>query len=383
MQPGQHPDAIDTRLVLRIYRAILIAIGLAFVDGFPLFLVADRGAYDVPGVPWGRAGLMRIAAAAVASLGFTTIGLSRIDNPVSRRGALLWFATAHVVFGAIFLLAGGAIFDRFIPQTVLWTPLVIGIGLLYIGVTCAHAPRLHRPFQGLFDGNAPVPVLIDHARPGIALDALRSQYEQQIRQAARMEERARLARDLHDAVKQQLFAIQTSAATVQARFESDRDSARSALDQIRACARDAMTELEAMIEQLRATPIENAGLVSALRQQCEALEPRTGATVTIDAGVLPPSDALPPGAQQALFRAAQEALSNIVVQDVLMPGGLNGIDTTRRIVERAPAARVIALTASTDEARMMGMLRAGATGYLRKDADQALKRGLVSLDDLA
>ena len=40
-----------------------------------------------------------------------------------------------------------------------------------------------------------------------------------------MEERARLARDLHDAVKQQLFAIQTSAATAQARLSIDPDGA--------------------------------------------------------------------------------------------------------------------------------------------------------------
>jgi two-component system, NarL family, response regulator LiaR len=59
----------------------------------------------------------------------------------------------------------------------------------------------------------------------------------------------------------------------------------------------------------------------------------------------------------------------IVLQDLLMPGGLTGVETTRRIVERAPGSRVIALTASTDEARMMGVLRAGATGYLRKDAE--------------
>jgi DNA-binding NarL/FixJ family response regulator len=48
---------------------------------------------------------------------------------------------------------------------------------------------------------------------------------------------------------------------------------------------------------------------------------------------------------------------------------MNGVETTRRIVERAPGSRVIALTASTDEARMMGALWAGATGYLRKDAE--------------
>ena len=63
------------------------------------------------------------------------------------------------------------------------------------------------------------------------------------------------------------------------------------------------------------------------------------------------------------------SLTQPVLQDLLMPGGIDGIETTRRIVERAPQVRVIALTASMDEARMMGVLRAGAAGYLRKDAE--------------
>jgi two-component system, NarL family, response regulator LiaR len=78
----------------------------------------------------------------------------------------------------------------------------------------------------------------------------------------------------------------------------------------------------------------------------------------------------------------------IVVVDLLMPGGLNGIETTRRIRRHAPAIRVIALTASVDEARMMGVLRAGATGYVRKDAEpetlvaaiRAVARGRTYID---
>jgi NarL family two-component system response regulator LiaR len=78
----------------------------------------------------------------------------------------------------------------------------------------------------------------------------------------------------------------------------------------------------------------------------------------------------------------------IVLQDLLLPGGLDGIETTRRIRERAPAVRVIALTASVDEARMMGVLRAGAAGYIRKDSDRetllaavrAVARGKTYID---
>jgi signal transduction histidine kinase len=143
------------------------------------------------------------------------------------------------------------------------------------------------------------------------MNVLRSQYEEHLRQAARAEERARLARDLHDAVKQQLFAIQTSAATAQTRLDDDTTGARTAIDQVRASARDAMNEMKALIEQLQASPLENTGLVAALQQQCEALELRTGAQVSFETGVLPPSTALIPGTQQALFRAAQEALSNV------------------------------------------------------------------------
>ena len=59
----------------------------------------------------------------------------------------------------------------------------------------------------------------------------------------------------------------------------------------------------------------------------------------------------------------------IVVQDLLLPGGIDGVETTRRVLQRVPGVKVIVLTASTDEARMMGALRAGAVGYVRKDAE--------------
>jgi signal transduction histidine kinase len=138
-----------------------------------------------------------------------------------------------------------------------------------------------------------------------------SRYQEQIRQAASQEERNRLARDLHDSVKQQLFVIQTAAATVQARFDADTAGAKAALDEVRTSAREAMTEMEVMLDQLQAAPLENVGLVEALKKQCEALRFRTGAQVDLDIGSLPPSEVLGPGSQEAIFRVAQEALANV------------------------------------------------------------------------
>jgi len=78
----------------------------------------------------------------------------------------------------------------------------------------------------------------------------------------------------------------------------------------------------------------------------------------------------------------------VVVQDLLLPGGIDGIETTRRTIARDPSVRVVALTASTDEGRMMAALRVGASGYIRKDAEpetllaavRAVARGRTFID---
>ena len=72
---------------------------------------------------------------------------------------------------------------------------------------------------------------------------------------------------------------------------------------------------------------------------------------------------------EELIQHIEEWNPRIVLQDLLMPGGIDGIETTKRICGRFGSVRVIALTASVDNARMMGVLRAGAVGYVRKDAE--------------
>lgn len=91
---------------------------------------------------------------------------------------------------------------------------------------------------------------------------------------------------------------------------------------------------------------------------------------------------------EELLERLNEWKPRIVLQDLLLPGGIDGIETIRRMSERAPGIKAIALTASTDEARMMGALRAGAAGYVRKDADpeillaavRAVARGKTYID---
>ena len=132
-----------------------------------------------------------------------------------------------------------------------------------------------------------------------------------VEQEAAQQERNRLGRELHDSIKQQLFSIQMSASAVQARWQEDPQGARSALDDVLQSAQAALAEMNALLQQLSPVPLERVGLAQALKDQCEALAYRTGAQVTCEVGELPAEDWLPVGAFEALFRVAQEALSNI------------------------------------------------------------------------
>ncbi len=153
--------------------------------------------------------------------------------------------------------------------------------------------------------------LFGGAKTGRSIDDLRSSYDEQIRQAAAQEERNRLARDLHDSIKQQIFAIQTSATAAQVRFDSDPAGARVAIEAVRGSAREANAEMEVMLDQLRAAPLEITGLIEALKKHAEALGYRTGAKVLLNIGTLPPNEDLPPGLPQAIFRIVQETLANV------------------------------------------------------------------------
>ena len=62
-------------------------------------------------------------------------------------------------------------------------------------------------------------------------------------------------------------------------------------------------------------------------------------------------------------------LPDVVVMDLRMPGGMDGVEATRRVRALSPHTQVVVLTADTDDARVVGALRAGAIGYVRKDAD--------------
>jgi DNA-binding NarL/FixJ family response regulator len=69
-------------------------------------------------------------------------------------------------------------------------------------------------------------------------------------------------------------------------------------------------------------------------------------------------------------RLAEETDPDVVLMDLVMPQ-MNGVEATRRIVERCPGAAVVVLTSFSDQERILDALDAGAIGYLLKDVEPA------------
>lgn len=285
---SESPHPTLGRVLLRAYAVIAGIAGfgalLLLIWGPRLFGAYVLGSLTASGVP------VRLLSPVLVTFGCWAASLSRVEDPWQRSKLVGWFAIAHYL---LFFVAYVQAFAFVRPK-----PLVgrfFGIACTTTSIILNFTNR-RRPKRKL---------------GGKSLTKGIGRHEQQIRQAAAQQERNRLARDLHDSIKQQIFVIQTAAATAQTRLDGDRPGAETAIGEIRESARSAMTEMEAMLDQLRAVPLSNDGLVESIRKQCEALELRTGAKVEFQLIELPPADTLAPGAHEAVLRVVQEALANI------------------------------------------------------------------------
>jgi two-component system, NarL family, response regulator LiaR len=75
---------------------------------------------------------------------------------------------------------------------------------------------------------------------------------------------------------------------------------------------------------------------------------------------------------EEVLQHIEEWLPDVVVLDMLMPGGIDGVETIRRLQQLTPNVRIVVLTSYADDARVLAALRAGAIGYVRKEAEPEL-----------
>jgi NarL family two-component system sensor histidine kinase LiaS len=123
---------------------------------------------------------------------------------------------------------------------------------------------------------------------------------------AAREERDRLARDLHDTVKQHLFAAAMQLGAAKAHLQRQPERAEACLTEASELVGTSQRELVSLLQELRPRALRGPW-PEPLRQQVESWSARTGisADVRLDAGPMSPTTA------EALLRILQEALANV------------------------------------------------------------------------
>lgn len=132
---------------------------------------------------------------------------------------------------------------------------------------------------------------------------------EQAQQLAAVEERQRLARELHDSVSQALYGIALGARTARTLLDSEPARAVEPVDYVLSLAEAGLAEMRALIFELRPESLETEGLVEALQKQMAATQARYGLDVTADLGEEP---SLSLAEKEVFYRVAQEALHNVV-----------------------------------------------------------------------
>ena len=126
---------------------------------------------------------------------------------------------------------------------------------------------------------------------------------------AALEERQRLARELHDSVSQALYGIILGTKTAREEFDEDPAEVPEILDYVLSLAEAGMTEMSALIFELRPESLETEGIVASIGKQAAALEARHGIEVEAD---LREEPRVPLEAKETLYRIVQEALHNTI-----------------------------------------------------------------------
>ena len=161
-------------------------------------------------------------------------------------------------------------------------------------------------------------------------------------------ERERLAREIHDTLTQGLASIVlVSRAAQDALDAADPALARQRMETVRATAAENLTESRRFVRDLRGTGAPSL------------VEAHPDLTVVAEAA---------DGAEAIGVLEAGEPAVDVVLMDLQMGGGMDGVTATRAVRDRWPGVPVLILTTFDTEADILAAVNAGAAGYLLKDA---------------
>jgi len=183
---------------------------------------------------------------------------------------------------------------------------VVGVPMCYqgrlVGVVHVFYPHGRDPDESEV---AFLTTIADHA----AVAAENARLFVEAKEKAALEERQRLARELHDSASQVLYGIALGARTARTLLDRAPGQAAEPLDYVVSLAEAGLTEMRALIFELRPEALETDGLIAALNREVDVVRARHGIAVQ---AALPDEPNVPLTIKQAVFRIAQEALHNVV-----------------------------------------------------------------------
>ncbi len=181
----------------------------------------------------------------------------------------------------------------------MWVPLAVK-GRVIGGIGVAHAEP-----DRFTTHDADLSLIVANQA---AITLVNAHLYEQAQTVATLEERQRLAQNLHDAVNQSLFSASLIAEVLPRLWERSPDEGRQSLEDLRRLTRGAMAEMRGLLVELRPLVLTDSELGDLLRQLGDALTGRTNIPVAV---TIMGQGSLPAEVQVALYRLCQEGLNNI------------------------------------------------------------------------
>jgi PAS domain S-box-containing protein len=198
---------------------------------------------------------------------------------------------------------GPADIDEILTRVQSW----MGVPLIARGRVIGNLALEHGQ-PGFYDAHHAEVVMALADQVAVALENARLFTEAQGK--AVLEERQRLARDLHDSVTQSLYSLTLLAEAGRRLIDVDVPQAARYLNDMGEIAQQSLKEMRLLVYQLRPLALTHEGLIGALQARLDSVEKRSG----VEARFLIEGNLgnLPPAVEEGLFRVAQEALNNVL-----------------------------------------------------------------------
>jgi PAS domain S-box-containing protein len=157
----------------------------------------------------------------------------------------------------------------------------------------------------------------------------RARLSEEARDRAVLEERQRLARDLHDAVSQTLFSINMLAQSLPRLWERDPTQAQVQLQQLATISQAAQAEMRTLLLEMRPANLVNASMQDLFTQLIQAAQGRKQIALTVQVEL---EQVLPEAVHVVLYRIVQESLNNVVKHSQATAGSISLKSEARQLI---------------------------------------------------